>query len=458
MAYIHGILGAGCVFSDSSPFDSICNRMEKGVFDMNMVKCGDRGPDVELMQTGLRRSGYYRGKVDGLFGAVSLAALLLFQQNYGLKADGAAGEETWRALEPYLSGYFIYRIRSGDTFYYLASRYGTSLRAIETANPEVDPLRLAVGQPIVIPFGFAVVATDIHFTYTAMELSIRGLMARYPFLKSKIIGETENGRKIYALFCGSGNWKVLYNAAHHANEWITAPLLLKYLENYANAYAMGGKISGYPAAQVFERAWMCLIPMVNPDGVDLVTGAITADTAQYQKAKAIADQFPQIPFPDGWSANLAGVDLNVNYPAGWDIAREIKFSLGYTKPAPNFFPGNAPLDQPESRAMAEFTKEFDPGLTLAYHTQGKVIYWKYLNYEPERALAIAKLFSEVSGYSLELTPEISGYAGYKDWFIQEFNRPGYTIEAGLGVNPLPPSAFDEIYAENHGILTLGVLV
>ena len=48
--------------------------------------------------------------------------------------------------------------------------------------------------------------------------------------------------------------------------------------------------------------------------------------------------------------------------------------------------------------------------------------------------------------------------GYKDWFIQTYNRPGYTIEAGLGENPLPISQFDEIYKDNIGILSLGSIL
>ena len=62
----------------------------------------------------------------------------------------------------------------------------------------------------------------------------------------------------------------------------------------------------------------------------------------------------------------------------------------------------------------------------------------------------------MSGYTLEDTPFASGFAGYKDWFIQDFDRPGYTIEVGHGENPLPPEQFDEIYAKNLGILTLGL--
>ncbi len=95
---------------------------------------------------------------------------------------------------------------------------------------------------------------------------------------------------------------------------------------------------------------------------------------------------------------------------------------------------------------------------MAYHTQGNTIYWKYLDYEPPRSREIAERFAALSGYAVEETPYASGHAGYKDWFIQDFDRPGYTIEAGLGENPLPISQFDSIYQDNVQMLALGCVV
>ena len=359
-------------------------------------------------------------------------------------------------LMPYLLGYERYMLKPGDTLYELARRYSTGIRAIETANPGLDSRRLRVGQYLNIPFGFPVVPTDEPFTSELLSVCIQGLLVRYPFLSKRSLGTTAYGREIPLLKMGEGPRSVLYNGSHHANEWITTPLLMKFLEDYASAVSRGASIFGMDAAGLFRRTQLYMVPMVNPDGVDLVTGAIAPDSLEYGRAQDIAAFFPAIPFPEGWKANLLGVDLNLNYPAGWEQARENKFALGFDRPAPRDFVGNSPLDQTESRAMTRLTRGVSPRLTLSYHSQGEVIYWKFKDIEPPEAEQIGRAFARASGYLLEDTPFASGFAGYKDWFIQEYNRPGYTVEVGSGTNPLPLSQFDRIYENNLGILTLGL--
>ena len=152
------------------------------------------------------------------------------------------------------------------------------------------------------------------------------------------------------------------------------------------------------------------------------------------------------------------MDLNLQFPAGWEDAKNIKYSQGYTRPAPRDFVGFGSLTEPESLAIYNFTLEHNFRLILTYHSQGEVIYWQFQNYNPPMSLSIGEQFAQVSGYSLEETPFNSSFAGYKDWFIQNYNRPGYTIEVGLGNNPLPISQFDKIYNDNLGILVLGMVL
>ena len=303
----------------------------------------------------------------------------------------------------------------------------------------------------------AIVNTQIPITAKSVSQMILQLVQTYPELRSQVLTTTAFGREVRTLTMGSGERQVLFTAAHHANEWITALILLKFAEDLAQAAQEDGRLYGIRARTILKAATIHLVPLVNPDGVDLVVGAIVPGSLEYETARGLADNYPFIPFPEGWKANLLGVDLNLQYPALWLRAREVKFSQGYTRPGPRDYVGRAPLNQLESRALAELTQFLDPALVLAYHTQGKVIYWQFQDIFIPGAQALAEEFARLSGYALEKVPEESSYAGYKDWFIQQFRRPGFTIEVGSGENPLPLSQFDEIYRDNLGILTTAAL-
>lgn len=298
----------------------------------------------------------------------------------------------------------------------------------------------------------AIVKTDVPMTAQLCEDTVLTLAENYPFIRTEVITDTAFSRPVRAMVLGEGERQVIFTAAHHANEWITATLLLKFAEELAEAAADRGKLWGVEAANILRASTIHLVPMVNPDGVDLVTGAIEPGTLQYEAARHLADCYPRIPFPDGWKANLLGVDLNLQYPAGWLQARENKFLAGFLRPGPRDYVGRAPLNQRESIGLAQYTEMVNPALVLAFHTQGKVIYWQFRDYAVTGAEELAREFSRVSGYALEEVPYESSFAGYKDWFIQTFQRPGFTIEAGSGVNPLPLQQFTEIYRNNLGIL------
>lgn len=379
--------------------------------NLKNVYLGDRGIFVWYLQLALKRAGY-TVVTDGIFGNETCAALRRFTgENRACSVNAAV----WRELQPYLTG-----VAEDGTLY-----------------------------------DFMIVSADVPYTSLLNQYVLEGLTRRYSFLEKGSIGKSVMGKEIPYICIGNGKKQVFYNASFHANENITTPVLLKFAEEYAAAYEKGEALYGVSAESLFAEYQLYLVPMVNPDGVDLVNGLLT-NGYYYRNAENIAQRYPTIPFPTGWKANIEGIDLNLQFPAGWENAREVKYAQGYTSPAPRDYVGPSPLTAPESAAVYEFTREHDFRLILAYHTQGEVIYWKYLDYEPRRSYEIARYFGEVSGYAVEETPQESGYAGYKDWFIQEYNRPGYTIEVGLGENPLPMEQFTQIYRDNIGILLGGM--
>lgn len=304
----------------------------------------------------------------------------------------------------------------------------------------------------------SVVPVNLNYTWDIVCNTIGKLKEKYPFINVLSIGKSVMGKDLFAITLGCGEKKVFINASHHANEWITTPLTLKFAETYCKAYKSGNALHDKDITKLWNKKTVCIVPMVNPDGVDLVNGNIDKNSKYYKNAETISSKFKDIPFPKGWKANIEGVDLNLNYPAGWAKAKEIKYSMGFNKNAPKNYVGDAPLCTPESRAMYNYTVFNSFSLTLSYHTQGKVIYWKYLDYLPDNSEAIGKELAKASGYSLDITPVESGFAGYKDWFIKNYNKPGYTIEAGEGENPLDISLFDEIYKDNEALLVTAIFL
>lgn len=419
------------------------------------LSAGDTGALVELLQLALIRSGFLSGEPDGIFGPKTEDAVKRFQLAFNLSTDGIAGEKTFSELEKYITGYYIKTVSKGETLWTIAALAGTSLDAVITANPGIDPDRIFPGDKVTVPFIYPLVPTDISYSSYLVRLICRGLVARYPFIKLESTGKSVMGRDLWAMTAGNGTNEIFINAGFHSNEWLNIPVVLKFFEEYLKAVSRKRLLYGENAKELYNNTRLHLMPLVNPDGLDLVTGAL-GEGEYYDNAKNITSDFPFVPFPSGWKANIKGVDLNLQYPAEWEKAREIKFGQGFTKPSPIEYVGPAPLSEPEAIAVYNYTVNNDFKLILAYHSQGSIIYWRYLDFLPPESLRIGKILSEASGYPLETTPPDSSYAGYKDWFIKSYNRPGYTIETGLGVNPLPITQFDKIYEENKYLIIYAI--
>ncbi len=410
--------------------------------------------NASILQLGLARSGYYNGAVDGIIGERTTDAIERFLKDNNLEQNENQDVFLMDLLErllTYLAGYVVKSVALGDTFYSLAEKYNTTVRQIEIANPNVNPNNLKMGEKLVVPITESSTITNLNYNSFLVRAVELGISKRYPFCELIPIGRSVWGKMIYLLKMGEGDKEIFFNGEHHANEWITTPIVLKYFEKCAEALANGEAIGKRSAEEIFKKVKLCVVAAVNPDGLDIVNESITE--SRKAEIKKLSDNYPSIKYPQGWKANANGVDLNLNYPAGWEKARDIKYEAGYTMPGPRDFVGAAPLDQPESICIYNLTVLSKFLLTISYHTQGAVIYWKYLDFMPEYSKEIGERLAAASGYELEITPATSGYAGYKDWFIQTYNRPGYTIEAGVGENPLPISDFDRIYKENEPLMT-----
>ncbi|HZG87159.1 M14 family metallocarboxypeptidase [Paenibacillus sp.] len=287
------------------------------------------------------------------------------------------------------------------------------------------------------------------FGYFELRRAAARLRRAYPNLAVFSIGSSVLGKPLYAFRLGTGTKRVFVNGAFHANEWITAPLVLRFVEEAARAAQRGESFRGRDAAELFRRVTLDAVPMVNPDGVELVVRGLGADHPLRRELLAWnggSDDF------SGWKANARGVDLNDQFPAHWDVERDRRAVDG---PGPRDYTGEAPLTEPEAQAIARFTEAERFDLVVAMHTQGREIYWNYRDREPLEAERIARALGRASGYApVKLT---GSDAGYKDWFIDRFGRPGFTVEAGFGANPLPLAQLPGMYEETSALLMEALL-
>lgn len=423
---------------------------------MRVLRLGLRGSDVMEIQALLRKIGYNPGRIDGIFGVQTEQAVMQFQRNNGINPDGVIGTNTFNSLRRFLNGYNTYTIRPGDNLYTISRRYNTTVNRIIAANPGIVPTNLRVGQRIRVPYGIDVVDTNIDYTYEIMERDIYGLKARYPFIETGVAGKSVLGKNLYYIKLGNGPNQVFYNGAHHGLEWITSVLLMKFVENFSRAYVDRVLLAGHDVKNIWNQSTIYIIPMVNPDGVNLVLDGLSRDNPYY--SQLIEWNNGSMDFSRVWQANIRGVDLNHNYDASWNLSKQAEARYGITGPGPTRFSGPYPESEPESKAVADFTRAHNFRLVLAYHSQGEVIYWTYLNIIPTGAQRIAQLFANASGYTLSEPAGAASYAGYKDWYIDKYRRPGFTIEVGRGTNPLPISQFNEIYKDNIELLLLAAVV
>lgn len=163
-----------------------------------VLRQGSRGNDVLTLQHILNVIAEFYPYIpsvsqDGIFGSGTRQAVIAFQQDMRLDPDGIVGANTWKALyNTYLgiqenvplppgsgtgsgsgTGYFEYTVKSGDTLWLLAQRFGTTVDAIKSLNG-LTSNNLSIGQVLRIPES----GTPAYFQYTVRSGDTLWLLAQ----------------------------------------------------------------------------------------------------------------------------------------------------------------------------------------------------------------------------------------------------------------------------------------
>lgn len=203
-----GIVGKSTWYKISSLYTAVTRLAELNSEGTNLgigtvppdavLREGSRGQDVITLQYLLSVISEYYPDVpyvaqDGIFGSGTRQAVSAFQERMGLIADGIVGPATWNALYRTYQGIgqnvpsptptpdpspgtggssFDYTVRSGDTLWLLANRFGTTVDAIKRLNG-LSSDNLQIGQVLKIPS----VQSQQYFNYTVRSGDTLWLLA-----------------------------------------------------------------------------------------------------------------------------------------------------------------------------------------------------------------------------------------------------------------------------------------
>jgi g-D-glutamyl-meso-diaminopimelate peptidase len=244
---------------------------------------------------------------------------------------------------------------------------------------------------------------------------------------------------------GEGKKTFIYVGTHHAMEWITSVLLLRFINEYAEAFREGRRIYNVHLPYLFKERRIVIIPMLNPDGVSYVLEGISTNNPLLSRLERMNPAHPDY---SHWQANARGVDLNHNYDAGFVEYKALEKEAGIVGGGPTRYSGECPESEPEVGYLCNYLRFHRDNIhaVLTLHTQGEEIYYTSGSEVTPRSAAMAKALSRLCGYRLSVPDGMAAYGGLTDWCIRSLGLPSFTIECGKGENPLPAEQYFCIYA------------
>lgn len=287
-------------------------------------------------------------------------------------------------------------------------------------------------------FGLSTVQGTADYGCDELQSDLYALAAEFPgALSVSEIGRSVDGRSILAAAAGAegAQFEVIIQAGIHGREMLSSMLAAAQLEHLLRA--------GVPEGVRFH-----FIAMVNPDGVEISRTRTLSEAQREIYAADLAAGYTDLDedeYAAQWKANAAGVDINRNFSAGW---AELD---GRSAPSSELYGGAQPEDQPESRALAEYTRRVQPDATVSLHTSGGVIYAEYADAAVNgESRSLAAAVCALTGYTISDTAGLDA-GGYKDYVQEALGAPGVTVELGFGANPQTERAVDSTLARGLDI-------
>ena len=261
---------------------------------------------------------------------------------------------------------------------------------------------------------------DYTKAYTTDEV-IRdaGLIAKqYPdAVTVSSAGKSTLGQDLTLVKLGHGSKKALITGGIHSREHLTVTFTMLCLEEYAAAYcSKTGAYGGYNMKQLLDSYTLYIVPLMNPDGMDVVT-KFTNPLYKYTGSRM------------EFKSNANGVNLNRNFPFYWGSITDGGISTRYTDV--QRYKGPAAGSEAETKAIMNLCKQNRFEWLFSMHLRGNCIYWR------DSASGTVsgdwdltqKLVNKCGYWAVETSTLANDYGGgLENWFRGAYNRPGLCVE------------------------------
>lgn len=302
----------------------------------------------------------------------------------------------------------------------------------------------------------AIVKTDSSkYNYDKMEADLIALSDKYSNIMTyESIGVTADNRKIYHAIIGNKNADkhLVILASMHAREYVNSLLVMHQIETICENYS-SASYNGEGYNDIFDKVCLHVVPMVNPDGVEISINGPDGikDDDLRKNIISMCDKYgdSKDSYYTRWKANAKGVDLNRNYDINWDK----RTSDIPTNPCANEYRGTKPYSEIETNAVMNLVNRYNPNAVISYHTSGSVVYWN-CNLEKElqeKDKSLFELASELTGYpdaEPNLPADTPNGPTLASWLGEVKGIPTITIENGKGTAPVSDDEIASILEKN----------
>lgn len=275
------------------------------------------------------------------------------------------------------------------------------------------------------------------YSYEEMLEDAAALEKMYPdIIRLGSIGESVEKRNLLLIELGNGDRQIFINGAIHACEYITTTYLMYMIDRYAYAYETSGIYEGFDLRKILDSVTFCIVPMLNPDGVNLVQNGPDAAGGSGKLSGIFTSAAD-------WKANINGVDLNRNFDSNWYVTRPENSAR------PAGFKGSAPMSEPETKAVAQYLDSEMFWCFLNFHSKGEGIYgWDDPNtgYYPQLNSMVSRIIA-AGAYRKFTDTSDTDYGTLLGYERETYLKPALTFELCRYVNGIyPDKDFDSVWA------------